>query len=99
MMFSETIFSPGLILAFLLATAYGTGFHLFFGGPLRRLFLFLLASWMGFALGQWVGVTLGLRVMNIGPIYTLTASLGSWLALLFSHWLGKEQHSTQNKSS
>ena len=98
-MLSQTIFSPGFILAFLLATAYGVAFHLFFGGPLRRLFLYLLASWMGFALGQWVGATLGLRVLNIGPVYTLTASLGSWLALLFSNWLGKDQRSTQNKNS
>ena len=83
--------SPGFIFAFLLATAYGAGFHLLFGGGLRKLALYLLAAWMGFALGQWVSATAGLALLDVGPVHTFTASLGSWLALLLSHWLGKER--------
>lgn len=83
--------SPGLVFSFLLATAYGAGFHLLFGGRLAKLVLYLLASWMGFALGQWVGGILGLSILDVGPVHTFSASLGAWLALLLSHWLGKER--------
>lgn len=85
--------SPGIVFAFLLATAYGAGFHLLFGGPLRKLVLYLLAGWLGFALGQWVGATLGLSILDIGPVHTFTASLGSWVALFASQWLSKERPS------
>ncbi len=86
---STSLFSPGFLFAFLLATAYGAGFHLLFGGSLFKLALYLLASWMGFALGQWAGGILSLEILDIGPIHTVIASLGSWLALLLTHWLSK----------
>jgi uncharacterized membrane protein YjjP (DUF1212 family) len=75
--------SPGLVFSFLLATAYGAGFHLLFGGRLAKLVLYLLAS--------WVGGILGLSILDVGPVHTFSASLGAWLALLLSHWLGKER--------
>jgi hypothetical protein len=83
--------SPGLVFAALLATAYGAGFHLLFGGRLAKLVLYLLAAWMGFALGQWVGGILGLAILDVGPVHAFTASLGAWLALFLTHWLSKER--------
>jgi len=91
--------APGLIFALLLATAYGAGFHLLFGGRPAKLVLYLLASWMGFALGQWVGGNLGLNILDVGPVHTFSASLGAWLALVLSHWLGKERASAGSKGS
>jgi hypothetical protein len=91
--------SPGLVFALLLATGYGAGFHLLFGGRAAKLVLYLLASWMGFALGQWVGGILGLEILNIGPVHTFSASLGAWLALVLSHWLGKERRPAGVKGS
>ena len=88
---SPDFFSPGFLFSFLLATAYGAGFHLLFGGRLAKLVLYLLAAWLGFAIGQWVGGLLDLNILKVGPIHTLFASLGSWLALLLSHWLGKDR--------
>lgn len=84
--------SPGFMFAFLLSTAYGAGFHLLFGGSVRKLALYLGAAWIGFALGQWVGAVFELSMLDVGPVHAFTASLGSWLALLLSHWLGKERH-------
>jgi hypothetical protein len=85
----QALVSPGLVFALLLATGYGAGFHLLFGGRAAKLVLYLLASWMGFALGQWVGGILGLEILDVGPVHTFSASLGAWLALVLSHWLGK----------
>jgi uncharacterized membrane protein YjjB (DUF3815 family) len=81
--------APGYAVAFVLATVYGAGFHLVFGGPLRKLVFYLFASWLGFAVGHWCGVILGIRLLAIGPVHTFSASLGSWLALFLSRWLSQ----------
>lgn len=92
-------FSPGLLFSFLLATAYGLGFHLVFGGPVRKLLLYLASGWMGFAIGQWVGTALNFELLNIGPIHAFSASLGAWLALVLTHWLGKERERQSDPGS
>ncbi len=84
--------SPGFLLSFLLATAYGAGFHLLFGGPIRKLLLYLVAAWMGFALGQWTGATFDLAVLDIGPVHAFAASLGAWLALFLTRWLVRDRN-------
>jgi hypothetical protein len=78
---------PSVILAFLLATLYGAVFHAIFGGDLRRLALFLLASWLGFALGQVFGMVGGFRLFSVGQINMFSATLGAWLALIAIHFL------------
>ena len=85
------LLSPGFMFSFLLATAYGAGFHLLFGGGVRKLALYLGAAWIGFAVGQWASAAFNLSLMDVGPVHAFTASLGSWLALVLSHWLGKER--------
>lgn len=82
---------PSFVLGAILSTAYAAGFHLVFGGSGRHLLLFLLASWLGFALGQWAGGVMGITALDIGPVHTVSATLGSWLALLTARWLGAVQ--------
>jgi hypothetical protein len=79
--------SPSVVLGFILATLYGAAFHLIFGGNTRQLALYLLASWLGFGLGQVFGATLGLRLFGIGPINTFAATLGAWIALFLTRFL------------
>jgi uncharacterized membrane protein YjjP (DUF1212 family) len=79
--------NPPVILGFLLATLYGALFHLIFGGNTRRMALYLLAGWLGFALGQIFGGLSGLEALRIGPINTLAATLGAWLALFATRFL------------
>ena len=76
-----------IVLGFLLATAYGTLFHVLIGGPARRLILYVIASWLGFAIGYFVGEMLLLDWFKLGPLNLLAASAGSWLALFLSWWL------------
>lgn len=76
------IISPAFVFGFLLATFYGALAHLILGGRGRRLILFLLASWLGFALGEGLGDVLGITALSIGPTDVLAASLGSLIALL-----------------
>jgi hypothetical protein len=70
-----------LLLGFALSTIYGAGFHLALGGGSRRLALYLLAGWLGFALGHFVGDALGITILKIGVLNTFAATIGSAVAL------------------
>ena len=77
---------PGttLTFAFILATLLGALFHLIVGGDARRLALFLLAGWLGFAIGHVVGAALEINLLNIGTLRVLPAGVGSLIALIFA---------------
>ena len=76
------ILSPSFAFGVLLATLYGALAHIILGGNGRRLAFFLIASWLGFALGQGVGQVLQIRILSIGPTNVLPATLGSIIALI-----------------
>ncbi len=78
---------PTLLFAIILSTLYGAGFHLWMGGSWRRLALYLLAGWLGFALGHFMGVLLNIGLLKVGGLHVLTATLGSAVALLAARWL------------
>lgn len=73
---------PTLTFAFILATLIGALFHLIVGGDARRLALFLLSGWLGFAVGHVVGVALEINLFNIGTLRALPAGVGSLIALV-----------------
>lgn len=81
--------ASGLVLGFLLATAYGAGFHLIMGGAARRILLYVLAAWIGFGLGHFLGDLLNIELLKLGVVHLLTASLGAWIALIASWLLAK----------
>lgn len=72
---------PAALLGFLIATLWGAVFHFVLGGGYRRLFRFLMAGWVGFALGQTVGHFLGNVVWVIGSLQVFPASLGAFVIL------------------
>jgi hypothetical protein len=82
--------ASGLVLGFLLATAYGAAFHLFLGGPARRIPLYVITAWVGFAAGHLLGDLLNIDILKLGAIYLFSASLGAWIALIASWWLTQD---------
>ncbi len=88
---------PTLLLAFALSTLYGAGFHLWQGGGARRLALYLLAGWLGFTIGHFIGDALGLNVLKVGALNVLSATLGSLVALLAARWLATTEVLTSQK--
>ncbi|MDT8307577.1 MAG: hypothetical protein RRC07_16710 [Anaerolineae bacterium] len=82
--------ASGFVLGFLLATAYGAGFHLFLGGPARRVVLYVVTAWLGFALGHLLGDFLNIDILKLGAIYLFSASVGAWIALITSWWLTQD---------
>ena len=83
--------ASGLVLGFLLATAYGAAFHLIIGGRPRKILLYILAAWVGFTIGQFVGDVIGVDVFQLGAINLLSASLGAWIALILSWFLSARE--------
>ena len=57
-----------LLVGFALSTIIGASFHLWMGGTARRLALYLMAAWLGFALGHFVGAALNIAVLRIGQL-------------------------------
>lgn len=79
--------ASALILGFLVASAYAAVFHLIIGGSIRRLIVYLIAAWVGFAIGQFVGTLFNVDLFKLGTLHLLSASLGAWAALLLAWWL------------
>ncbi len=89
--------SPSVTFAFILATLYGAAFHLIVGGDARRLALFLLSGWLGFALGHIFGVIFALDLLDIGPLRIFSATLGALLAMLAARFLTGNRAKRQNE--
>ena len=73
---------PTFIFAFVIATLMGATFHLIVGGNARRLALYLLAGWIGFALGHMGGKSLGISVFPIGELQIVPAVVGALFTLI-----------------
>jgi hypothetical protein len=82
--------SAALVLGFLIATAYGAGFHFILGGPAKRIILYVLAAWIGFAIGHLLGDFFNIEIFKLGAIHLFAASLGAWIALITGWWLGSK---------
>ncbi len=78
-----TFLSPPLVLSLVIASAYAAIFNLWQGGA-KKLPLHLVASWLGFGIGELAGDLLGLDVAMIGQIHVLEGSLGSWLLMFLA---------------
>jgi NhaP-type Na+/H+ or K+/H+ antiporter len=81
------LFSPGLALSVLIATAYGAAFHLWRGGGSGKLLRYLMAAWGGFALGQVIGWLGGWEFWVLGQVHMAEGTLGSLALMLITHWL------------
>jgi hypothetical protein len=84
--------ASGIVLGFLLATAYGAGFHLILGGATRKIPLYLLAAWIGFGLGHFVGDFLDMELLKLGAVHLFSASIGAWIALIASRIFSAREH-------
>lgn len=82
---------PTLTFGFIVATLFGTIFHFFLGGDVRRLATFLLAGWLGFATGHFAGVFLEFDLFNVGTLHILPASFGALISLIFAQALTSAQ--------
>ena len=82
--------NPIIVFAFIIATMFGLAFHVVMGGDARRMVLFIITSWLGFLLGQFVGNQIEFALLKIGVVHLLPASVGALGMLIFAHILTAE---------
>lgn len=79
--------ASAVVLGLLLAAAYAAAFHLFTGGGIRRLVLYIIAALLGFAAGHLIGGMLSIDMFRLGTLNLLAASVGAWAALFLARFL------------
>ena len=73
---------PSFLMAAIVATGVGLVYSIWRGGSLTRMALFVVAAWIGFAVGQLIGSVLDLHVLLIGEVHLLEGVLGSLIVLV-----------------
>lgn len=87
---------PAVMFGFLASTLMGAAFHIWKGGGLGRLVLYLVLAWAGFWGGHLLGNRLGWTFGSIGPLRLGMALLVGALTLYAGYWLSLiKQEQTQ----
>jgi hypothetical protein len=78
---------PSLILSGLISTLCGAAFHLWRGKGYAHLARYLLAAWIGFALGQGGAWVLGVQFAMVGQVHIIEGIAGCLMLLMLASWL------------
>jgi len=90
---------PAILFGIVLSSVYGTAFHFWKGGSLKRLLFFVILSWVGFWVGHIVGAHLAWSFAATGPINSGMATIGSLVFLFGGEWLSRVEISRSRSSS
>lgn len=80
---------PSVLIGFVISSFYGAAFHLWRGGGIGRLILYLILAWIGFWIGHLIGTGMDWTIFSIGPLRLGTATMGAILTLGIGHWLSQ----------
>jgi hypothetical protein len=78
---------PVLLFGIVLSTLYGAAFHLWRGGGMTKLILYLILGWVGFWAGHFLGSVLDWTFGSLGQLRLGTATLSSIVFLGVGYWL------------
>lgn len=78
---------PAIIFSFFVASLFGSLLHLWRGGSLLRLLLYLALSWIGFFAGHILADVLSIRFIVVGTINMGMGILGCLVMLGLGYWL------------
>lgn len=76
-------------LGFVLSSLLGFAFHLWKGGKIGRIVLYLIFSWIGFWGAQILGTSLKIDFLMIGSLLVGFDLFGAVVILLFGHWISQ----------
>ena len=83
---------PGVVFSFFMALLLGSLLHLWRGGSLYRLLLYLVLSEVGFFGGHFAANLLSIRFLQVGTINLGFGILGSVLLLILGYWLSPKMN-------
>jgi uncharacterized protein YybS (DUF2232 family) len=78
---------PAFVFSFFLALLFGSLLHLWRGGSLVRLLLYLVLSVLGFFGGHFAANLLSINFIRVGTINLGMGILGSLVMLGLGYWL------------
>lgn len=81
------LLSPPFVLSLLISTVLAASFNLWQGGSARDLALYLVAGWLGFAVGELLGDLLALDLLMIGEVHLVEGAMICGLLLFLARWL------------
>jgi hypothetical protein len=81
---------PAIVFSFFIATLLGSLLHLWRGGSLIRLLLYLALSLIGFFVGNFLAQAFAIRFIKVGTINLGMGILGSLALLGLGYWLSPE---------
>ena len=79
--------SPVFILGSTLATIWAAVFQLVYGKRFSDLVLYWFVGLIGFFVGQGLADVAGLRLLLLGQVHVLEATLGCAAAMFVARWL------------
>lgn len=81
---------PAVIFSFFVATLLGSMLHLWRGGSLTQLLIYLVMSVIGFFVAQYLANSVSLNFIRVGTINLGMGIIGSLLFLGLGYWLSPE---------
>jgi len=75
------------VLGFVLSSMIGFGFHVWKGGRLSKILLYLILGWVGFWGAQILGASLNWEFLAVGKLLVGLDIVGAIIILLLGHWL------------
>jgi hypothetical protein len=78
---------PVLLFGIVISTLYGAAYHLWRGGGVGKLILYLVLGWLGFWIGHILGNLFDWSFGSLGPLRLGTATVTSLIFLSVGHWL------------
>jgi len=89
-----------VIFGVLLSSLFGALFHVWKGGKLWRLLVFLVLAWAGFWGGHFLGERVGIDFLKVGLLNTGFAIILSLFTLFAGYWLifGRLEGENKKKS-
>lgn len=82
---------PAIIFSFFIATLLGSLLHLWRGGSLVQLLIYLVLSVIGFFVVHYVASSLSINFIQVGTINLGMGILGSLVFLGLGYWLSPEE--------
>lgn len=82
---------PSILLGIVISSIPGVLFHLWKGGSIWRLLLYILISWIGFWVGHILGSALGWTFGSLGPLHIGMGLVTSGLFVALGYWLSLVQ--------